>query len=93
MTTFIYSIMPSKFGDTPEENVQQDEDAILRRLRALEAISVEIDNPVVFQLEGYESEWYVSGKGRHSDEIPEIAKQASAVLHGLRADAFRPNGF
>lgn len=92
MTTFIYSITPSQYGDTPEDNVREDERDILKRLRSLEAIAYETDNVVVFRLEGYESEWYVSGKGRHRDEIPEIAKQAAAVLHGLIADNVRPNG-
>lgn len=87
-STFIYSIRPSKFGDTPEENVQEDESDILRRLRSLEEISYATDNVIAFQLEGYESKWVISGKGRLRDEIPEVAKQAARVLHRLEKDRF-----
>jgi hypothetical protein len=87
-TTFIYSITPSRYGDTPEANVEQDEKDILRRLRSLEAISYETDNIIIFQLAGYGSKWVLSSKGRLREGIPGIAKQAAGVLHGLIGDDF-----
>lgn len=89
MTTFIYSIMRSVMGKTPEENLKQDRDDILRRLRSLEAISYEIDNGILFQLEGFKSKWIIAGKGRFREEIPDVARQAAAVLHGLEKDAYQ----
>lgn len=76
-------------GETPEENLKQDQDDILRRLRSLEEISYAIDNAIVFQLEGYESKWIIAGKGRFREEIPDVARQAAAVLHGLEKDAYQ----